>query len=205
MRNHGVILIGCQGCGKDTQTDILANQHGFVPIIMSSVLKAVTDENIKHQINLCISRGELVPDKITIAALREHLNQRVAHNANIVFNGVPRQRDQAEMLEQLLIERGMSRQYFLFETLTDEVAIARINDRISKMKAASLTPRGDDLDPQVVLNRLETFRNRFPELERYLRVFARASIREVPAKLKIQEAAEFIWQAIQPSGQVVRV
>ena len=100
-----IVLLGPPGAGKGTQAEaISAKLH--LPHISSGDLFR---ENLKQQTELgtqaavYINKGELVPDDVTIAMIRERLTRPDCNNGALL-DGFPRTAPQAEALTGLLSE-----------------------------------------------------------------------------------------------------
>ena len=96
-----------------------------------------------------ITTGELVPDELTVALIRERLSQPDAE-AGFVLDGFPRNLAQAEALDATLGEIGRSLDAILFFDVPDEVGLERA------LKRAELEGRADDT-PDVIAKRLEIY------------------------------------------------
>lgn len=100
-----IVLLGPPGVGKGTQAKILAEKTGLVHVSSGDLFR----ENLKNQTELgklaksYMDKGELVPDDVTIAMIRERLS-RPDCQAGAILDGFPRTPKQAEALEKMLIE-----------------------------------------------------------------------------------------------------
>ncbi|MBN1681573.1 MAG: adenylate kinase [Anaerolineae bacterium] len=107
MKPTFVIFFGPPGCGKGTQAKKVIEELGLVQISTGELfrkhLSGKTPLGIKAQDYM--SRGELVPDDITIGMVRERLQQPDCA-AGAIFDGFPRTGDQAKALDTLLEELG---------------------------------------------------------------------------------------------------
>lgn len=102
-----VVLLGPPGAGKGTQAGIVAKATGLVHISSGDLFR----EHIKNQTDLgkqvdaILKRGDLVPDDVTIAMIRERLTQPDCANGAIL-DGFPRTPAQAQALNGMLAEFG---------------------------------------------------------------------------------------------------
>ena len=100
-----IVLLGPPGVGKGTQAKILSARTGLAHISSGDLFR----ENLAHQTELgklaqtYMSRGELVPDDVTIAMIRDRL-QRPDCEAGAILDGFPRTPAQAAALEEMLSE-----------------------------------------------------------------------------------------------------
>jgi adenylate kinase len=100
-----IVLLGPPGVGKGTQAKILSERSGLVHISSGDLFR----ENIKNQTELgklaqtYMSKGELVPDDVTIAMIRDRLS-RPDCKSGAILDGFPRTPAQAVALETVLEE-----------------------------------------------------------------------------------------------------
>src|ERR671918_2380180 len=98
-----IVLLGPPGVGKGTQAKILSEKTGLAHISSGDLFR----ENLKNQTELgklaqtYMSKGELVPDDVTIAMIRERLGRPDAEKGAIL-DGFPRSPAQSEALETML-------------------------------------------------------------------------------------------------------
>ena len=102
-----VVLLGAPGAGKGTQADLLAERLGIPHVSTGDLFRAaVRDASpIGLEARRYMERGQLVPDDITIQMLLDRLGQRDAAKG-VVLDGFPRNRTQAERLDEVLASRG---------------------------------------------------------------------------------------------------
>jgi adenylate kinase len=102
-----VVLLGAPGAGKGTQATMLADRLGVPHIATGDLFRAAVRDGtaIGREAAAYMSRGELVPDGITVEMLLERLGRRDAA-AGAVLDGFPRNREQAAALDVALAERG---------------------------------------------------------------------------------------------------
>jgi adenylate kinase len=100
-----VILLGGPGAGKGTQAQVLREKLGVPQVASGDLFR----DNLKRatplgqQAKQFMDRGELVPDDVTIAMIRERLQQPDAESGALL-DGFPRTVPQAEALDGLLAE-----------------------------------------------------------------------------------------------------
>lgn len=104
-----VVLMGGPGAGKGTQAKQLEQVLSLPQVATGDLFR----ENLKNQTELgklaqtYMDAGELVPDQVTVAMVKERLQRPDAANG-VLFDGFPRTLSQAEALEELLAEMGTS-------------------------------------------------------------------------------------------------
>lgn len=125
-----IVLLGPPGVGKGTQAEILSHQSGLAHISSGDLFR----ENIKNQTELgklaqtYMSQGELVPDDVTIAMIRDRIS-RPDCNEGAILDGFPRTPAQAEALEKMLNEFHGNVDCVPLITASEAVLKERLNDR----------------------------------------------------------------------------
>ncbi len=125
-----LVLLGPPGVGKGTQAKIISERTGLAHISSGDLFR----ENLKNQTELgklaqtYMSRGELVPDDVTIAMIRERLN-RSDCEIGAILDGFPRTPAQAGALETMLEEFKGTVDAVPFITAAEDVLVERLSDR----------------------------------------------------------------------------
>lgn len=125
-----IVLLGPPGVGKGTQAVILAQATGFVHVSSGDLFRF----NIKNQTELgklaksYMDKGELVPDDVTIAMIRDRISQPDC-KAGVILDGFPRTPNQADALETMLAEFGGHVDVVPYITADEEVLIERTSGR----------------------------------------------------------------------------
>lgn len=102
-----IVLLGPPGAGKGTQAKIISQEKGLPHISSGDIFR----ENLKNQTELGVlakgymDRGELVPDDLTIAMIRDRLS-RPDCVGGALLDGFPRTPAQAAALDAMLVELG---------------------------------------------------------------------------------------------------
>ena len=98
-----LIFLGPPGAGKGTQAKILAQQGPIAHISTGDVLrKAIASQTtLGKQSQAYVDAGELVPDSLVMAMIRERLSQPDT-KLGWILDGFPRNVSQARGLDQLL-------------------------------------------------------------------------------------------------------
>lgn len=127
-----IVLLGPPGVGKGTQATIIAQKMGLPHISSGDLFR----ENMKNktvlgkQVQAYMDRGELVPDDLTIAMVRERLSRADCANGAIL-DGFPRTPDQAGALDALLRERSAEVKVVPFLNAAADVVIDRLSGRLT--------------------------------------------------------------------------
>jgi adenylate kinase len=125
-----IVLLGPPGVGKGTQAEILAEKTSLLHISSGDLFR----ENIKNNTDLgkqaksYMDKGELVPDDVTIAMVKDRLS-RPDCNAGAILDGFPRTPVQADALQKLLAGFNGDVNVVPFITAAPEVLIERASGR----------------------------------------------------------------------------
>ena len=125
-----IVLLGPPGVGKGTQANILADKTGLAHISSGDLFR----ENIKNTTDLgklaksFIDKGELVPDDVTIAMIKERLTHPDC-KAGAILDGFPRTPVQAGALQKMLAEFKGDVDVVPFIPAAPEVLIERLSGR----------------------------------------------------------------------------
>ena len=127
-----IVLLGPPGAGKGTQAEIVSEKLGLVHVSSGDIFR----ENLKQQTELgkmaqgYMNRGELVPDDVTIAMIRERLS-RADCVKGALLDGFPRTPAQADALSGMLAtirQPGQQRAVYLGSGRSADRAIERALD-----------------------------------------------------------------------------
>jgi len=127
-----IVLLGPPGAGKGTQAEILAGKTHLAHLSSGDFLR----ENIQNQTELgrlaksYMDKGELVPDGVTIAMIRERISLQDCEGGAIL-DGFPRTPAQADALEKMLAEFGGQVNAVPYVTAEESILIERTGGRCS--------------------------------------------------------------------------
>jgi len=105
--------------------------------------------DLGRQVAYFLSRGELVPDDLVLAAVADALNGAF-EAGGYVLDGIPRTLAQAERAYALAKPAGLLADAVIYLDVPDDVARERLAGRAE-------TGRVDDADPAVIERRLQVF------------------------------------------------
>ncbi len=101
------LILGAPGSGKGTQGKVLGSIPRFHHLACGDVFRSLdTRTAIGQKFVEYSSRGELVPDDVTVALWRANIKQRVdGHQFKpeidfLVLDGIPRNMEQAKLMEE---------------------------------------------------------------------------------------------------------
>lgn len=147
MKPAFIVFFGPPGCGKGTQAKRVAQELNISQISTGDLFRKHLGEKTALGIKAqeYMSKGELVPDDITIGMVRERL-QEPDIKAGAMFDGFPRTGDQAQALDDLLQEFGSRVAMIIEFVLPIEISRQRLLGRQEG--------RADD-KPEVIEKRLQ--------------------------------------------------
>ncbi len=125
-----IVLLGPPGAGKGTQAQIISQTLGLPHISSGDIFR----ENLKNQTELgklakgYMDQGNLVPDDVTIAMIRERLS-RPDCQSGALLDGFPRTPAQAEALDKMLAELGGRISAVPYINVAEDVLIDRLTGR----------------------------------------------------------------------------
>lgn len=125
-----IVLMGPPDAGKGTQADVMA-RNLFVPHISTgdifrANIKAGTE--LGQLANQYISKGDLVPDEVTLAMIKDRLAEDDCAKG-FILDGLPRTIGQADALEAILAEQGKQLDKVVNIDVPEELLIARLCGR----------------------------------------------------------------------------
>ncbi len=187
-----VILIGPPGAGKGTQAKMLAEKLDIPAISTGEIFRS----HISRQTELgvlaqsYIKNGNLVPDEVTDALVRDRLGEADAV-AGFLLDGYPRNVHQVEALDAILSDSGPALDAVVELTVPDGDIMGRL------LRRAGLENRADDTE-EVIAHRIALYhRETEPLMSVYrergilLNVDGRGTIAEVLTRLT-EELTDFL-------------
>lgn len=126
-----IALIGPSGAGKGTQADKIVTQFDWLHISTGDLFRESLDKNTALGLlgQKYMRYGELVPDEVVDAMIEEWL-LKVRPEKEILFDGFPRTRYQAEFLDELLTKMGRTLEAAIYLKVSDEEILNRLPGRI---------------------------------------------------------------------------
>jgi adenylate kinase len=125
-----VVFMGGPGAGKGTQARRLEKSLGLPQIATGDLFR----ENMKNETELgklaktYMDKGELVPDEVTVAMVRERLAKPDCVNGAL-FDGFPRTLPQSAALDALLAEKEACVNIVPYIHVDPDVLLARLAGR----------------------------------------------------------------------------
>ena len=127
-----LILLGPPGAGKGTQAQFIAKKFNLYQLSTGDLLRdeIKNKTGVGKKIENIIAHGDFVIDEIVNKLLKTVI-ANPSHRNNIIFDGYPRNINQAENLEIILNEDNQSINFILFLKVTREIIEKRILGRVT--------------------------------------------------------------------------
>lgn len=125
-----IVLLGPPGAGKGTQASLISEKMGLSHISSGDIFR----ENLKNETPLGLEakgymdRGELVPDDLTIAMVKDRLSKPDCQKGALL-DGFPRTPAQAAALSATLEEMGKSVALVPYISVPEQELIERLSGR----------------------------------------------------------------------------
>jgi len=131
-----IILMGAQGSGKGTQASVLGPRLALARVATGDLFRAAIAEEseLGKQVKSILERGDLVPDELTNAIVRNRLEdiERKKSEGELkgaLFDGFPRTAGQAGALDAILAEHNDRIDAVVEIQVPREDLIARLSGR----------------------------------------------------------------------------
>ena len=218
-----IIMLGAQGTGKGTVAGLISEQIGLPQISTGDIFRKNISEKttLGIEADKYISKGNLVPDEITVPMVEDRLTWEDAKNGAIL-DGFPRTIEQAEKLDKILEAKGEKIDLVVNlvtpkEELIDRMLTRRVctnqdckatyNTKLHPPKVegicdkcgSPLKQRADDSDPEAIKRRLEIYEEKTSPLVEYYKAkgVLRTETVSVAANHMGKDAAEDIIKEIK--------
>ena len=189
MPELNLILLGPPGSGKGTQGERLQEDFRLPYYATGDILRAAVKEGteVGQQAKEYMDRGDLVPDEVIIGVIAERLQEEEAADG-FILDGFPRTVPQAEALDSKMSQLRRDITAVLLIEVPEEEVLRRLGGRrtceenpghiyhvefdppkeegVCDIDGGKLIVRDDD-KPDVIKNRLATYRDKTAPLVDY--------------------------------------
>lgn len=186
MKN--IILIGLPGSGKGTQSKKISKELGLEHISTGDLIREEQTKGsaIGDLATRLADQGNFLPDDIVTTLVKQKIIDS-KNNIGFVFDGYPRNVDQAKSLDEFLYNRRTPIKHLVNIVVTDETVKNRISERQEKEN------RPDD-KIEIIPFRISNYKNKTEPIIDYFR--NRKSIIEINGEKAEDEVFEDIKKAI---------
>lgn len=204
-----VIFLGPPGAGKGTQAQIVCQKLGIPQVstgdMLRSAIAAKTETGLKAK--QYMDNGQLVPDEVVIAIVRERLAQPDCAKGYIL-DGFPRTVEQAEALsgfakidaainldvsDEVLVKRLSGRR--VCPLCGAPYHVDRLNgEKVCKVDSTPLIQREDD-KAETVLNRLQVYHQKTAPLIDYYT--GKGILKNISGNLTLEEISQEILTILE--------
>ena len=208
MGKYYLVMIGPPGAGKGTQSTRLAKRLGIAHVSTGDIFR----DNIRNETDLgksvkvLLESGKLVPDKVTIALVKERLQESDCQGG-AVLDGFPRTPAQAAALDYMLEQQGFCVNVAPYISVEDEVVVERLSGRRTDLRTgktyhitfdpppedADLEQREDDSE-DIVRHRLAEYYENTTQLHNYYK--QRGVLMQFDGELSIDDLTEALMLAV---------
>ena len=125
-----VVIFGPQGAGKGTQSERISEKYGIPSIATGDIFRAAQAGRTALGLKVLqyLDSGTLVPDDLTIEVVRERLSAPDCTDG-FLLDGFPRSLKQAEALDEILAEQGVTLDAALVLEVPEVVSLHRLLGR----------------------------------------------------------------------------
>ena len=127
-----IILFGPPGAGKGTQAQFIVKKYNYFQLATGDLLRNEVKKKtpLGNQIEKLISNGKFVPDEVVNNLLRQSINN-LKFRDRIIFDGYPRNIEQAGNLKDILKEFNQVIGHIIFLNVSREIIEKRIMGRLT--------------------------------------------------------------------------
>lgn len=125
-----IIMLGAPASGKGSVAELLSKEFNIPAISSGDIFRKYISEGteIGKKANEYITRGELVPDDITVGLIASRLNESDVQNG-LILDGFPRTVNQAKVLDEMLKKDGKKIDVVINLETPEEEILERITTR----------------------------------------------------------------------------
>ncbi len=157
-----IVIFGPPGAGKGTQSKFIVNKYNLYQLSTGDLLRneIKNKTELGSEISSIMNAGELVSDNIVSELIEKFVSNNKYKN-KIIFDGYPRNLEQAKNLDKMLRSHGQKIDIVLKLSVTLATVKKRILERQNQEK------RADD-NEEIAIKRYKTYENSsLPVLDYY--------------------------------------
>ena len=146
-----IVIFGPPGAGKGTQSNFIVNKFNLHQLSTGDLLRKEIKDQTKlgNEISSIINSGNLVSDQIVSDLIEKYISNSI-YKSRLIFDGYPRNLNQAQNLKRLLAKYDQK----IDAALKLSVSLKIIKKRILERK--NLEKRADDKE-MIAIKRFEMY------------------------------------------------
>ena len=127
-----IILFGPPGAGKGTQAQFIVKKHNYFQLSTGNILREEVKlkTELGLEIEVLISKGKFASDEIVNKLLRQSITN-LKFRDRIIFDGYPRNVEQAKNLDLILGEFDQTIGHIIFLNVSKDIVEKRIMGRMT--------------------------------------------------------------------------
>ena len=192
-----VVLLGPPGAGKGTQAQVIADRLGVPAISTGDIFRANVSgkTELGLQAKSYMDAGDLVPDEITVAMVKDRLAEDDA-KGGFLLDGFPRTTAQAEQLRDSLHELGQALDCVLELVVDEDELVRRLSGR--RVLVDGQWVQRDDDKPETVRHRLQVYREQTSPLSGWYD--SEGLLTQIDAIGAVEEVTQRAMSALEACG-----
>lgn len=129
-----ILFVSAPGAGKGTQSKLLEDKYNLISLSTGDLIRKEISKGgkIGKELNEIVSNGSLIEDKIVFQLMIKELENITTLNNNngIIFDGFPRNIEQAKLFEIMLEENNINIDYFINLDVDYSIIEQRVLNRL---------------------------------------------------------------------------
>ncbi len=157
-----LLLLGIPGSGKSTHGQILAGKYGLFHLEAGEVIRKKIENNEPpaEELKSYLESEKLVPDEMINGIMAKIIQEEF--EKGFVFDGYPRNVNQARFLDELLEKKGTKLHHIFLLSIPEETGVERIIQKRLKEQG-----RTTDQSEELVRKRMDVQKRLLKEVKDY--------------------------------------